>query len=248
MSGKDIFSSNETSGDAGDDEHVGSSSTRVQNNAPPKKVESRRRRRRPPPDGYLFDVATKRSDDNTNRNKEEGEERPKPSRIALNRGNHYQIDRDIACLTEEELLFDGLHFVGYDKTGINQVNAQENVERFKSFYGVAPLTLLPFIKDLKAANPTVVYRDVMMTCNFLKADQLKRCMEPTWGRNKSLIGQVTRQYTKMFASLKYLKINMELDEDDTDTIVYTVDGVNFATSEFRMNPSTKWFDHKSHNR
>ena len=109
LSGKDIFSSNETSGDAGDDEHVGSSSTRVQNNAPPKKVESRRRRRRPPPDGYLFDVATKRSDDNTNRNKEEGEERPKPSRIALNRGNHYQIDRDIACLTEEELLFDGLH-------------------------------------------------------------------------------------------------------------------------------------------
>lgn len=87
------------------------------------------------------------------------------------------------------------------------------------------------------------YRNVMMTSNFLKGDEVKRCMEPRWGRNKTYIGRTVRKYTKMFASLKYLKIKTEFDGSDADTIVYTVDGVNFATSEFGKNPSTKWFDH-----
>ena len=67
-------------------------------------------------------------------------------------------------------------------------------------------------------------------------------------RNKTYIGRTVREYTKMFASLKYLKIKMDIDKSDAGIIVYTVDGVNFATSEFRKNPSTKWFDHKSNNR
>lgn len=201
------------------------------------------RRRKPTPDGYLHvqDVKTSKSD-------KKDAKFEAPPRIALDRGNHYQVNRDIPSLTEEDLLCDGLRFVGYDETGIKQVKAEENVERFKSFYGVAPSAILPFIKDLKEAHPEIVYRDVMMTCNFLKSDPLKRCMEPVWGRNKTYIGRTVRKYCKMFASLKYLKIKMEFDENDIDTIVYTVDGVNFATSEFRKDPSTKWFDHKSHNR
>eukprot|EP00985_Skeletonema_marinoi_P031639 scaffold37747_cov187-Skeletonema_marinoi.AAC.1 len=110
-----------------------------------------------------------------------------PPRSALKRGNHYQVDRDISSLNEEILLFDGLRFVGYDETSLKQVMVEENVERFKSFYGVAPSSLVPFLKDLQDAHPTIIYRDVMMTCNFLKGESLKRCMEPLWGLGSSPI-------------------------------------------------------------
>ncbi len=205
---------------------------------------SKSRRRQPPPDGYLYDVSkTKKTQQGNVKKKSTA-----PPRIALDRGNHYQVKRDISSLTEKDLLYDGLRFVGYDETSMKQVKVDENVARFKSFYGVAPSTLLPFMKDLKNEHPNIDYRNVMMTCNFLKGDEVKRCMEPRWGRNKTYIGKTVRQYTKMFASLKYLKIKMEFDDGDKNIIVYTVDGVNFATSEFRKDPSSKWFDHKSHNR
>ena len=169
---------------------------------------SRRRHRQPPPDGYLYDILETKGIQRMSTKKES----TAPSRVALDRGNHYQVERDISSLTEKDLLFDGLRFVAYDETSIKQVNVKENVERFKSFYGVAPSTLLPFMKDLKESHPHMDYRNVMMTCNFLKGDEVKRCMEPRWGRNKTYIVRTVREYTKMFASLKYLKIKMDIDK------------------------------------
>ena len=58
------------------------------------------------------------------------------------------------------------------------------------------------------------------------------------GRNKDYIGKAVRKYTKMFASWRDLKINVEFVEEDIATIVYSIDGVSFATSEFRKHPST----------
>lgn len=145
----------------------------------------------------------------------------------------------IVILTDGDLLlFDCLRFVRHVVIGRKQVKREEIVARFKSFYGVAPTTLVPFIKDLYEVYPNISYRDVMMTCNFLKSDPLKRCMEPTWGRNKDYIGKAVRKYTKMFASWRDLKINVEFVEEDIATIVYSIDGVSFATSEFRKHPST----------
>jgi len=48
-----------------------------------------------------------------------------------------------------------------------------------------------------------------------------------------------KNYVWRFASLKDY-----LFEDD-DVIIFTVDGVNCMTEEFRMDPHGKWFDHKS---
>jgi len=156
-----------------------------------KKCVAGRPRRTPPPDGYLYDVhKTEESRSRDNRQVKS----MTPPRSALKRGNHYQVDRDISSLNEEILLFDGLRFVGYDETSLKQVMVEENVERFKSFYGVAPSSLVPFLKDLQDAHPTIIYRDVMMTCNFLKGDSLKRCMEPLWGRNKKYIASRVAEF------------------------------------------------------
>ena len=81
-----------------------------------------RRRRKPTPDGYLHDV-NKGKGIETSTSGHVQAEFVAPSRIALNRGNHYQINRDIPSLTEEDLLCDGLKFVGYDETGIKQSEA-----------------------------------------------------------------------------------------------------------------------------
>ena len=34
--------------------------------------------------------------------------------------------------------------------------------------------------------------------------------------------------------------------DPKEVIIVSVDCVNYATTEFRLDPSTMWFDHKSH--
>eukprot|EP00986_Skeletonema_menzelii_P008975 scaffold3936_cov106-Skeletonema_menzelii.AAC.1 len=77
----------------------------------------RRCRRQPHPDGYLYDVSkTKEIQHMTTKKKSTA-----PSRNALDRGNHYQVERDTSSLTEQDLLFDGLRFVAYDEASIKQL-------------------------------------------------------------------------------------------------------------------------------
>ena len=100
------------------------------------------------------------------------------------------VSKFIVILTDGDLLlFDCLRFVRHVVIGRKQVKREEIVARFKSFYGVAPTTLVPFIKDLYEVYPNISYRDVMMTCNFLKSDPLKRCMEPNGDATKITLGK-----------------------------------------------------------
>jgi hypothetical protein len=84
----------------------------------------------------------------------------------------------------------------------------------------------------------------MMAINWLKCYQSFQAMESTWNRCKEYIGPRVKYYVGKLASLKNLKIRFGEFEDD-EAIIFTVDGINFITEEFCMDPHGKWFDHKS---
>ena len=94
------------------------------------------RRCQPPADGYVY-TNKKQKKYNIRCDNNNKEKSMAPSRNALDRGNHYQVERDISSLTEQDLMFDELRFVAYDEASIKQVNVKvkEKVERFRSFYG-----------------------------------------------------------------------------------------------------------------
>ena len=45
------------------------------------------------------------------------------------------------------------------------------------------------------------------------------------------------------ASKQIIVLNLG-DYDDKEIIILSVDGVNYRTTEFRLDPSTDWYDHK----
>ena len=100
------------------------------------------------------------------------------------------------------------------------------------------------LKDLRMKYPDVNYRDSMMAMNWLKSYETFQSMESSWDRCREHIGARVKDYVEKIASLKILKIKFGEFEDD-EVIILTVDGVNFITEEFRMDPHGKWFDHKS---
>ena len=76
------------------------------------------------------------------------------------------IDR-VMLLTIEDIAFFGLSYAGFEEKRQN-VRESLNIDRFKAFYGPEPKTVKDLLLDLKDKYPNIVYRDVMMTLNWLK--------------------------------------------------------------------------------
>jgi len=170
---------------------------------------------------------------------------PRPqSATSVERHHQDVLYGHVETLNDVDVLYAGLTWVNYTKKRLENSSYNRNVDRFVSHYGVGPLSVEAMLKDLKAKYPTISYRDTMMALNWMKGYHGFTDMEPTWDRCKEYIGPKVKAHVQKIASLKDMKIRFE-DFDDDDIIIFTVDGVNFITEEFRMDPHGKWFDHKS---
>jgi hypothetical protein len=79
-------------------------------------------------------------------------------------------------------------------------------------------------------------------------------LEGTYGKEVDLagrfdccektVGQKTVEYTKLFQTFKDLKVRF--GGFDGRIYQFSCDGQNYNTNEFRMSPSSKWYNHKSH--
>lgn len=69
-------------------------------------------------------------------------------------------------------------------------------------------------------------------------------MAGRWKHCEDYIGPKVKDYAKRIQSLKDLKIRFD-GFDEKEEFWFSVDGVHFPTQEFRLDPSTKWFDFKS---
>ena len=70
-------------------------------------------------------------------------------------------------LTDEDILFFGLYYAGFEETR-QKVRANLNIDRFKAFFGPEPRTVRDLFYDLQEKYPDIIFRDVLMTMNWLK--------------------------------------------------------------------------------
>lgn len=97
---------------------------------------------------------------------EEAEENASKDHQLYNQRYGICIDR-VMFLTIEDITFFGLTYAGFEK---KRQNVRESliIDRFKAFYGPEPKTVKDLLLDLKEKYPNIVYREVMMTLNWLK--------------------------------------------------------------------------------
>ncbi len=72
-------------------------------------------------------------------------------------------------------------------------------------------------------------------------------MTSRWGLNEKHIGKKVKKVGKKLqqASKQIILLNVS-DFDAKEIIILSVDCVNYPTTEFRLDPGTEWYDHKSH--
>ena len=161
---------------------------------------------------------------------------------------HHKMDEiygDISTITVADLLFVGLTYVGFER-GRQNVRHSENVERFKEHYGPPPTTLAPLLNDLKDKFPEVKVKNALMSMNWFKTYDTERVLSARWRYGDLMhIRNTVKDVARKVASMeKDVIVFGGFDEDEV--YIFGVDTVHFITQEFRLDPSSKWYDFKSH--
>jgi hypothetical protein len=141
------------------------------------------------------------------------------------------------------VLRDGLFFAGFSMERIIRCGEKRNIDRFKAHYGVCPKSVVPFLEDLFKKHPSLKYKDVFMTLNWLKTYSVAHVMAAIWGHCEEYINVVVEEYISKFASLKEGKIRLDRFNDDT-IIVFSIDACHFMVDEMALHPSNRWYDFK----
>jgi hypothetical protein len=148
-------------------------------------------------------------------------------------------------LTQKDLLSVGLSYVGFSVQRQQNVKLESNIERFKGFYGLEPRTLVAVFTDVKDRFPSVSFRHLLLTMNWLTLYDIYIVLSGRWGYHHDSIARIVFEGTRMLQSFLKDKVGLHL-VDMTAKVPLTMDTVNFTTYEIRTDPSSKWYDPKSH--
>ena len=121
--------------------------------------------------------------------------------------------RHVASLTDVELLHAGLVYAGFDTARQKRVNLHRNIERFKAFYGAPPTTVVPFFTDLKDAYPAIVYKNCLLTMNWVYLYESQIVLSGRWGYCEDFIGRKVIECGKKMQKLKEKKIVFQFNND-----------------------------------
>ena len=161
--------------------------------------------------------------------------------------SRYSIPKlDAAIMTKDDILLYGLMYVGFGEERQNII-AAKSVDRFKAHFGPEPRTVKDLMSDLCEKFPDTKFKEVLMSLNWLKAYDVEHVLAGRWGYDESVCRGKIRATTENIRSFKDTVIFLDPSSfRDEEIHIITVDCVNFIVQEFRLNPSTIWFDHKSH--
>ena len=158
---------------------------------------------------------------------------------------HYPLPlRNLESTTVADVMFYGLHYAGFDSTRQQRNNSTRRIGWFKSFYGVEPTTVSPFFQDLKNEYPDVNLKIALMTLQWFYLYPTYPVLSGQWKWCEEFIGSNVVDYGFKMASVGRKKIVFELR--DSVQIGRTVDCSTFMIFEMRLDPSSKWFDYKTH--
>lgn len=146
-------------------------------------------------------------------------------------------------LSDVDVLAVGLACVGFDAHRQSRVNEDRNIGRFKKFFGSHPLIISILLKDLRTDFPLLRNKDALMTLNWLYVNDTQSVLSGRWGCCEEYIGPTVRQYAKMIQSQKPKKIRFQFSHNQHHKA--SIDCSTFTTNEFRLDPSSRWFDVKS---
>ena len=149
-------------------------------------------------------------------------------------------------LTDKELalLHRGIEWVGFKKKRKNSPKTKTLIRRFKSMFAEGPVAINKLFKDCTAKHPKFKEKYAFMTLQWLCTYAKEVDLAGRYGCCEKTVEKKTREYTKLFQSFKDLKVRF--DGFDQRTYQFSVDGQNYDTYEYRMDPSSKWYNHKSH--
>ena len=138
----------------------------------------------------------------------------------------------------------GLSLVGF---GEERQRCRDDLcmRRFRAHYGVGPKAIRALIADLKKNQPHKPFdlSTLFMAISWLKLYELEEVMSGRWGFGEQYCRENVRDYVSRIQSLKSKKISF--DGLDPKCRILPIDTVHIRSQEFRCDPSSKWYSHKS---
>ena len=134
--------------------------------------------------------------------------------------------------------------VGFDHDRLQKNNVQRQSAWFKAFYGVEPTTAVPYLAALRAEYPDIVYKDCLMTMNWLTLYDAYPILTARWKSCEEYIGPKVIKYGMKMAKLAEKIITFR--RKHSLEISKSVDCATFMVQEMRLDPSSEWFDWKTH--
>jgi hypothetical protein len=172
-------------------------------------------------------------------------ERLKAELAAARLGRRFEYK--IATITPPELLCCGLLYCGFERERQDNVNEKTNVGRFGKFFGVHHSTLAPLFVDIINKYPGVSVKNLLMTMNWFTLYDVYEVLAGRWGNCEDYIGPKVKECGKMYQSFFKEKIKLRFHlMDRRRVIVGSLDTCTFVCQEFRLDPSSEWYDPKSH--
>jgi hypothetical protein len=161
--------------------------------------------------------------------------------------SRYNVPKlDASILTADDILNYGLRYVGFGEER-QKVVEKSSIDRFKAHYGPEPRTVKDLMSDLCTKFPDTELKELLMGLNWLKLYDIEHVLAGRWNYDESVCREKCKKTTRRIESFREKLIVFDASMFRPEEIhIITVDGVNFITQEFRLDPSTKWFDHKSH--
>ena len=142
---------------------------------------------------------------------------------------------------EQGLLLRGLRWVGFKKT---KKKTKHLLRRFKAMFGEAPVAINKLFEDCKRKHGKFKEKYAFMTLQWLKTYATEVDLAGRYGCCEDTVETKTKEYAQLFQS--FIKKKIKFSGFDERVYQFAVDGQNYNTYEFRMLPSSKWYNHKSH--
>jgi hypothetical protein len=123
------------------------------------------------------------------------------------------IYKEVNILTDVDILAAGLRYAGFDTRRQGKVNLNQNMIRYKQFFGVDQSTTAPLFTDLRNKFSSFKYKDGLMTMNWLFLNNKQSVLSGRWGYCEEYIGPTVKQYATVIQSLKSKKIKFVFGHD-----------------------------------
>ena len=146
-------------------------------------------------------------------------------------------------VTPDDLLRAGLVYAGFDHARQAKNNEDRQIKWFKAFYGVAPITVAAMFEDIRDINNDANAKEFLMALNWLFLYDTYPVLSGRWKFSEEFIMKSVADYASLIEVLSKNKIVFDLMHDLK--IGRSVDCCNFTIQEMRLDPNSKWYDHKS---